>query len=68
MSLLNMEWKLASIKFSATVRVKIPAGRTATAVLGLPERKQIQFQHSGECVEFRVEPFETLAMAVIEYA
>ena len=67
-SLLNMEWRLASIKFSATVRVKIPAGRAATAVLDLPERKEIQFKRNSEYVEFRIEQFETMAMAAVEYA
>ena len=67
-SLLNMEWRLASIKFNATVRVKIPAGRAATAVLALPERKEIQFKRNSEYVEFRVEQFETMAMAAVEYA
>ncbi len=66
--LLNMEWQLVPISLGATVRVQIPAGRSATAVLGLPERKPIQFRRSGEYVEFRVEPFETMAMASVEYA
>jgi hypothetical protein len=65
--LLNMEWKLVPIKLGATVRVQIPSGRSPTAVWGLPERKEIQFKRTGEYVEFRVEPFETMAMASVEY-
>ena len=66
--LLNMEWQLVPIRLGATVRVQLPSGRSATAVLGLPERKAIEFKRAGEYVEFRVEPFETMAMASVEYA
>ena len=66
-SLLNMEWELVPIKLAATVRVQIPSGRSAKTVLALPERKEIQFKRAGEYVEFRVEPFETMAMASVEY-
>jgi hypothetical protein len=67
-SLLNVEWQLVPIRHGATVRVQIPSSRSATAVLGLPERKEIPFKRTGEYVEFRVEPFETMAMAAVEYA
>jgi len=66
--LLNMEWQLVPLKFGATVRVQIPSGHSAKTVLALPERKEIQFERRGEYVEFRVEPFETMAMASVEYA
>jgi hypothetical protein len=66
-ALLNMDWQLAPIKLGATVRVHIPSGRTATVVLGLPERQAIPFKRVGEYVEFRVESFETIAMASVEY-
>jgi hypothetical protein len=66
--LLNMDWQLFPTKLGATVRVQIPSGRSATAVLALPERKAIPFKRVGEYVEFRVEPFETMTMASVEYA
>jgi hypothetical protein len=66
--LLTMEWQLVPIKLGATVRVQVPSGRSATAVSGLPEHKDIQFKRTGKYVEFRVEPFETMAMAMVEYA
>jgi hypothetical protein len=66
--LLNMEWRLASIKLPATVRVQVPSGRSAKTVLALPDGKEIQFKRTGEYVEFRVEPFESMAMASVEYA
>ena len=56
------------IGLGATVRVQLPTGRKATAVLRLPEREEIQFRGAGPYVEFRLEPFETLAMALVEYA
>lgn len=67
-SLLNMEWQIAPLKVGATVRVQIPSGRSATRVLALPERKEIQSKRSGAYVEFHVEPFETITMAAVEYA
>jgi hypothetical protein len=67
-SLLNVEWQLVPIKVGATVRVQMPSDRSATAVLALPERKAIPFKRVGEYVEFRLEPFETMAMASVEYA
>jgi hypothetical protein len=66
--LLNIEWQLVPIRLGATVRVHVPSGRSATSVFGLPERKEIQFKRTGEYMEFRVEPFETMAMASVEYA
>jgi hypothetical protein len=66
--LLNMDWQLVPLKLDATVRVHVPAGRSATAVLALPERKAIQFKRAGQYVEFHVEPFETMTMALVEYA
>jgi hypothetical protein len=66
--LLNMEWQFSTIGLGATVRVQLPAGRKATSVLRLPEREPIQFRKAGPYVEFRIEPFETLAMALVEYA
>jgi hypothetical protein len=67
-SLLKMDWRLTSIEVGATVRVQVPSSRKASGVLGLPERKEIQFRNAGAYMEFRVEPFETLAMALVEYA
>ena len=67
-SLLNMDWQLVPLKLDATVRVHLPGGRSATAVLGLPQRKAIPFKRVGEYIEFRVEPFETMTMASVEYA
>jgi hypothetical protein len=67
-SLLNMEWQLAPIGLGATVRVQLPSGREASSVLRLPERAQVQYRKAGPYVEFRIEPFDTLAMALVEYA
>ena len=66
--LFNMEWQLVPIKLAAAVRVQIPSGRSAKTVLAFPEGKEIQFKRTGGYVEFEVEPFETMAMASVEYA
>ncbi len=65
--LLNMEWQLAGLKLDATVRVQLPAGRRPSAVRSLPDRKTIPFRTAAPYVEFRVAPFETLSMALVEY-
>jgi hypothetical protein len=36
-------------------------------VLHLPDRKAIPIQTVGTYVQFRLEPFEALAMALVEY-
>jgi hypothetical protein len=66
--LLNMEWQLSPIGLGATVRVQLPSSRKATSVLRLPEREEVQYRKAGPYVEFRIEPFEILAMAWVEYA
>jgi hypothetical protein len=67
-SLLNMEWQLAPIGRGATVRAQLPSGRSANAVLALPERKELKFRQAGRYVEFQIEPFESMAMASVVYA
>jgi hypothetical protein len=66
--LLNMDWQLPPLQLNASVRVQLPAGRRPTAVLRLPKREAIPFRKAGSYVEFRLEPFETLAMALVEFA
>jgi hypothetical protein len=65
--LLNMQQQLPPIPVSATVRVQVPSGRRAKSVVLLPERKAIQFEPIGPYVQFRLEAFESLAMALVEY-
>lgn len=65
--LLNMEWNFAPLKVDAKVRVLMPPGCSAKAVVDLPGRNAIQFKREGEYVEFRIEPFETMAMVAVEY-
>jgi hypothetical protein len=66
--LLNTEWRFSTIGVGATVRVQLPSNRKATSVSRLPEREEIRFRKAGPYVEFRIEPFKTLAMALVEYA
>jgi hypothetical protein len=65
--LLNMQQLLPAIPVGATVRVQVPSGKHATRVTVLPESKSVPFEKNGPYVQFRVEPFEALAMAVIDY-
>lgn len=67
-SLLNMESPLAEIATPATVWVKMPSGRRATTVTVIPEKQSIPFKRTGPYVEFRIPPFKTLSMALVEYA
>lgn len=66
-SLLNMDWQLPPSTVGAAVRVKLPPGRRATAVLELPQQKSLSFGTVGPYAEFRVKSFETLAMVLVEY-
>jgi hypothetical protein len=65
--LLNLQEQLPLIPVGATVRVQLPLGRRVSAVLHLPDRKAIPIQTVGPYVQFHLEPFEALAMALIEY-
>ena len=65
--LLNMQEQLPLIAMPATVRVQLPPGHSLSAVTLLPDRKPIPAKLAGPYVEFRLEPFEALAMAIIEY-
>ncbi len=65
--LLNLQEQLPLIPVGATVRVQVPSGQQVSAVLHLPDRKAIATQAVGPYVQFRLEPFEALAMALIEY-
>jgi hypothetical protein len=66
--LLNMQTDAPMIPVGGTVRVQLPANRTARRVLSLPEQKEIPFQKSGPYLQFEVAPFKTIKMALLEYA
>jgi hypothetical protein len=65
--LLTMQEQLPPIPVTATVRVQAPSGKKVTAVLHLPERKPLKFRAAGAYVQFDLEPFDSLSMALIEY-
>jgi hypothetical protein len=65
--LLNMQQELPLIPVGATIRVQLPSGRQASAVVRLPDRQALPFQVAGPYVQFRLEPFERLAMMLVEY-
>lgn len=65
--LLNMQRDLPPVPVGAMVRVQVPAGCRATAVLRVPDRKALAFEKAGPYVQFRLEPFPVIAMALVEY-
>lgn len=65
--LLNMQQERSHQPAPATVRVHLPEGHRATRVLHLPDQKTIRHEEVGPYVQFRLEPFKILAMALVEY-
>jgi hypothetical protein len=65
--LLNMQRDLPPMLVGATVRVKVPEGRRATGVVRVPDRRAMAFEKAGPYVQFRLEPFPIIAMALVEY-
>jgi len=65
--LLNMQRDLPPVPVGAVARVLVPAGRRATAVLRVPGRKALPFEKAGPYVQFRIDPFPVIAMALVEY-
>jgi hypothetical protein len=66
-TLLNTDWQLSSIALGATIRALVPAGRAASVVRAAPRGEPISFRRAGPYIEFHLEPFELLAMALVEY-
>jgi hypothetical protein len=67
-SLLNMQEQIPTIPVGATVRAYRPASRRVKRVLQLPQQKEIQFVNSGPYVQFKLAPFDVVAMALVEYS
>jgi hypothetical protein len=65
--LLSMQQQLPPIPVPATVRAQVLGGKRVTAVSHLPERKPLKFEMVGPYVQFKLEPFEALSMALVEY-
>jgi hypothetical protein len=65
--LLNMPQDLPPVPVGAVVRVRIPEGRRVTGVVSVPDRKAMGFEKAGPYVQFRLEPFPVIAMALVEY-
>jgi hypothetical protein len=66
-SLLNMQQQMPPIAVPATVRIQMPAGRAPGKVLRVPDLRPLTFQKTGSYVAFKVEPFDTFFMALVEY-
>jgi hypothetical protein len=66
--LLTMQQQLPAFPVAATVRVHIPGDKRVTAVMHLPERQPLKFETVNAYVQFDLEPFNALSMALIEYA
>ena len=65
--LLTMQQQLPPFPVTATVKAQVPSGKKITAVTHLPERKPLKFKTTGPYVQFDLEPFNALSMALIEY-
>ena len=66
--LLNMQTAMPPIPVGATVRVRMPTGRTPGKLLRVPDLKLFAWERKGPYVEFKVDPFEVFHMAILEYA
>jgi hypothetical protein len=62
-----MQRDLPPVPVGALVRVQVPEGRQAARVVRVPDRKAIPFEKAGPYVQFRVESFPVIAMALVEY-
>jgi hypothetical protein len=67
-TLLTMQSQLPALPVTATVRVQVPNGKKVTAVLHVPDRKPLKFKTAGPYVQFDLEAFDALSVAVVEYA
>ena len=65
--LLNMQRDLPPVPVGAVVKVQVPEGRQVKAVVRVPDRKAIAYEKAGRYVQFRLEPFPVIAMALVEY-
>jgi hypothetical protein len=65
--LLNMQSITPPLPVGAKVRVNVPSGRRVSSVVLLPDRKPLKFETAGPYVQFSLEPFEILAMALVQY-
>jgi len=63
---LTIQDQLPAFPVNAKVRVRAPG--QVTAVLRLPDRKRLKFTAGAPYVEFDLEPFNSMSMAMIEYA
>ena len=66
--LLNLQRSWPQVPVGARVRVRIPEGRRARAVRRLPDQTKVSFRAAAPYVEFTVEPFDALALFLVEYA
>jgi hypothetical protein len=64
--LLNLQRQLPQVPVPATVRVLPLPGQKVRRILRLPHQTPISFAEARPYVEFRIEPFETLAMFAID--
>jgi hypothetical protein len=65
--LLNMQSSTPPFPAGANVRVSLPSERRVSSVVLLPDRKPLKFETAGPYVQFSLEPFEILAMALVQY-
>jgi hypothetical protein len=65
--LLNMQSITPPLPVGANVRVSLPPGRRVSNVVLLPDHRPLKFEMAGPYVRFSLEPFEIIAMALVQY-
>jgi hypothetical protein len=66
-TLLNLQRQLPQVPVKATVRVQPLPGLRVRRILRLPQQTPATFVDVQPYIEFRVEPFDTLAMFALDY-
>ena len=67
LGMLNMQSQLPAVPVGATIKVQLPHGRDPSGVFRIPDREPLAFKRAGPYVKIGFEPFETLAIALVEY-
>jgi len=65
--LINLQEHVPTIPVGAVVRVLPPPGRKVRRVLQLPDQKPVRFEKSRPYIQFQIEPFKLVFLAVAEY-
>ncbi len=65
--MLNLQAAASTASVPATLRIQVPAGRSARSVSLLPEEKDLPFSRAGSYISFQVPSFNLVSMAMVNY-